>query len=94
MFDPRPSLRRVRCPVLSIIGERDMQVSAEENNPAIREAFAAGGNGNVTVTAMCGLNHLLQSAVTGSPSEYDQIRETMSPEALDAMTDWILTRLR
>ena len=34
---------------------------------------------------MPGLNHLLQHAVTGEVSEYDEIRETISPEVLDAI---------
>lgn len=31
------------------------------------------------------LNHLLQHAVTGEVSEYNEIRETISPEVLDAI---------
>jgi hypothetical protein len=36
------------------------------------------------------LNHLFQTAKTGSPSEYAQIEETMSPVALDTIGRWIL----
>jgi hypothetical protein len=36
------------------------------------------------------LNHLFQTAKTGSPAEYAQIEETFAPVALDKMASWIL----
>jgi len=36
------------------------------------------------------LNHLFQTAKTGAPAEYAEIVETMSPVALDRISDWIL----
>lgn len=88
-YDPRPSLSKVKCPVLAIIGERDLQVPYEQNLEAIGAALKAGGNTNVTLVHLPGLNHLFQTAATGSPSEYTRIEETMSPAALDAVTEWI-----
>jgi hypothetical protein len=35
------------------------------------------------------LNHLFQTAQTGSPIEYAKIEETFAPAALEAMGDWI-----
>ena len=35
------------------------------------------------------LNHLMQHAVTGEMTEYDEIRETISPEVLDAVATFI-----
>ena len=37
-----------------------------------------------------GVNHLFQHADTGLPSEYGNIEETFAPEALKAMSDFIL----
>ena len=34
-------------------------------------------------------NHLLQTCQTGNPQEYGTIEETISPEALQLMTDWL-----
>jgi len=39
---------------------------------------------------MAGLNHLFQTAETGSPGEYGKIEETMSPDALEVIGDWIV----
>jgi pimeloyl-ACP methyl ester carboxylesterase len=88
--DPGPILARVRCPVLALNGEHDVQVPAQENVGAIRAALAAGGNQNVEVSVLPGLNHLFQTDATGSPLAYGRIEETFSPLALSRIGDWIL----
>ena len=89
-YDPRPVLMRVRCPILAVGGERDLQVPAGQNLPAISEALKAGGNKDYTTMELPGLNHLLQTSRTGSPAEYTQIEETISPKALEVIGDWIV----
>jgi len=91
-YDPAPALAKVRCPVLAIAGERDLQVLSAQNLPAIGAALVQGGNQNHTVLELPGLNHLFQSARTGLPTEYAQIEETMAPAALDTITTWIRER--
>ncbi|MDD3248415.1 MAG: alpha/beta fold hydrolase [Methanosarcina sp.] len=88
-YDPKPTLMQVKCPVLAINGEKDLQVPPEENLQAIEEALKAGGNKDYTVKELPGLNHLFQTAKTGSPSEYAAIEETISPTALEVIGDWI-----
>ena len=89
-FDPAATLRQVKCPVLAINGEKDLQVRPSENLPAIRKALEAGGNPHFETVELPGLNHLFQTAKTGSPAEYGEIEETMSPVALEKMSSWIL----
>jgi fermentation-respiration switch protein FrsA (DUF1100 family) len=89
-YDPATALRKVTCPVLAIDGEKDMQVPAAQNLPAIRKALEQAGNKHFEVDELPGLNHLFQTAKTGSPAEYAQIEETISPVALDKMASWIL----
>jgi uncharacterized protein len=88
--DPRPTLKKVRCPVLALNGEKDVQVTPKENLAAVGTALKEGGNSRVTLKEFSGLNHLFQHCKTGSPSEYSGIEETFAPEALDAMAKWIL----
>jgi uncharacterized protein len=38
------------------------------------------------------LNHFLQHARSGLPAEIPEIDETMAPEALDAIADWVVKR--
>jgi len=93
-YDPKPTLSKVKCPVLAINGEKDLQVPPKENLSAIEEALVAGGNKNFTVEELPGLNHLFQTAQTGVPSEYAKIEETISPIALKIIGDWILEQTR
>ncbi len=88
-YDPRPALRRVKCPVLAVNGEKDIQVAAKENLAAIREALAGGGNTRVKTVELPGLNHLFQTCATGAVAEYGQIEETFHPAALKLVSDWI-----
>lgn len=86
--------KKVRCPVLALIGEKDLQVPAKENLAAIEKALSAGGNKHFKVMELPGLNHLFQPANTGSPSEYPQIEETMSPKMLKIVADWLLQQTK
>jgi uncharacterized protein len=89
-YDPGTALMNLKCPVLAINGEKDMQTPAKENLEVIRQALESGGNQDHTVLMLPNLNHLFQTADTGAISEYQQIEETMSPLALGTVSDWIL----
>jgi uncharacterized protein len=86
-YDPARTLASLKVPVLALNGSLDVQVPAKENVAAAREALK--GNPNATVIELPGMNHLLQDAKTGSPNEYNDIEETMSPTALKIITDWV-----
>lgn len=88
-YDPASALAKVKCPVLAVIGEKDRQVPAEQNLPAIRKALTIGGNQHFEADELPGLNHLFQAAKTGSPAEYAEIEETISPLALEKIANWL-----
>jgi hypothetical protein len=90
-YDPAPTLRKVRCPVLAIDGSLDVQVPAEQNLPAIRAALAR--NPNAEIDELPGLNHAFQTAKTGGMGEYGQIPETIAPLALDTITSWVIKQV-
>jgi len=93
-YDPRPALRSVRCPVLALNGSKDVQVPPGQNLPEIERALKAGGNRDVTVRELPGLNHLFQTCTTGAPTEYAAIDETFAPAALESLTTWITAHVR
>ena len=70
----------------------DIFVEPDSGGPVVNltEALKAGGNKDYTIKEMPGLNHLFQTAQTGSPTEYAKIEETISPAALEFMGNWIL----
>lgn len=88
-YDPRPALSKLTIPVLSLHGDKDLQVPVKDNVPAIRAALDKAGSKRAIVRTLPGLNHLLQTARTGLPMEYGSIEETMSPSALSAIGDFI-----
>jgi uncharacterized protein len=88
-YDPEKDLSAVKCSVLAVNGEKDTQVNAAENLSKIKEVLTKSKNKHFEVVALPGLNHLLQTANTGQVSEYEEISETMSPDALKIISDWI-----
>lgn len=88
-YNPASTLEKVKCPVLAINGENDLQVPPKENLTAIETALKKAGNKNFETKLLPGLNHLFQTSSTGKVSEYGQIEETFSPLALETILDWI-----
>jgi pimeloyl-ACP methyl ester carboxylesterase len=89
-YDPAPALAALDVPVLATYGERDLQVPAAQNEPALRGALA--DNPDATVHTLDGLNHLLQPAISGNPTEYASIETTLAPQVLDLVGSWLTDR--
>ncbi len=87
--DPRADLEKVRCPMLVLFGERDLQVAPSQNRPSLEAALKASGHQHHEVREFPSLNHLFQTCQTGLPSEYGTIEETISPDVLTAIGDWV-----
>jgi pimeloyl-ACP methyl ester carboxylesterase len=88
-YDPRPTLKKMMCPVLALAGEKDMQVPPEQDLAAIKKA-----NPRIVTKELPGLNHLFQTAKTGAPMEYAAIEETFSPAALAEISAFVLEKTR
>lgn len=89
-YEPKENIAKLKIPVLAVNGENDLQVPPKENLTAIESALKKAGNKNYKIVELPKLNHLFQTSVTGSPSEYSKIEETMAPIALSTISDWIL----
>jgi fermentation-respiration switch protein FrsA (DUF1100 family) len=88
-YNPLPMLEKVKCPVLAINGEKDLQVPPKQDLSAIESALKMGGNKNFETKMLPGLNHLFQTSATGAVSEYGAIEETISPLALETILNWL-----
>jgi len=88
-YNPKLALEKVKCPVLALNGEKDLQVPPKENLAAIKNALHKGGNKNVTTKELLNLNHLFQESETGAPAEYGTIEQTFAPIALEEIKNWI-----
>ena len=88
-YDPTSDISNTKCPVMALNGSKDMQVGASVNLGAIRRLLPK--NKSNVVKEYTGLNHLFQHCTMGFVTEYGQIAETMSPEVLKDVAEWINT---
>lgn len=86
-YDPAPALAKLSIPVLTVTGSMDVQVPPEVNLAPVKSALRNNADAHVEVLPR--LNHLFQTAQTGSVSEYGQIQETFSPAALELIGQWL-----
>jgi pimeloyl-ACP methyl ester carboxylesterase len=89
-YDPAPALQKTKCPILALSGEKDLQVPPKENLPLLRKALEQGGNKDFQIVELPRLNHLFQHCYMGLPAESRAIEETFAPEALLAISNWIV----
>jgi uncharacterized protein len=90
VYNPRPTLGKVKIPVLALNGENDTQVPSKENLEIISAALKSGGNKDFTVKSFPKLNHLFQTSHTGLVSEYGEIEETTAPIVLETISSWVI----
>lgn len=87
-YEPAINISKLKCPVLALNGEKDVQVDAVLNLAGIDRAVRAD-NKRVTTQVMPDLNHLFQHCKTCTIGEYAELTETFAPEALQAIGDWL-----
>lgn len=83
---PKEYAVKVKCPVLALNGNKDMQVPFE--NIRLLEKYLIP-NPSSEFYVMEGLNHLFQVAKSGMVEEYGKIEETISEEVLQKMVSFI-----
>jgi pimeloyl-ACP methyl ester carboxylesterase len=92
-YDPAPALEKVKCPVLMLFGELDLQVPPSQNREPMENALIKGGNKDYKVVVFPKANHMFITANTGSPSEYNSLPKEFVPGFLDTVKDWITERV-
>ena len=89
-YDPAQVLPLVHVPWLAINGDKDLISDGVVNLKGIADELAKGGNRRVTTWLAPGLNHLYQHCKTCTASEYASLPETMAPEVVTTIGDWIV----
>ena len=79
-------LPKIKCPVLALNGTKDTQVDCDANTTRIEKGLA---NCKHSIKKIDGVNHLFQHCNTGIVTEYQQIEETIAPEVLQVVAEWI-----
>lgn len=93
-YDPLPTIRKVRQPILVLHGALDRQVAADQAG-MIEQVARAAGNKDVTVRVLPNLNHLFLPARTGAFSEYSTLSTSVvGDDVLKPLGDWLAARLK
>ena len=93
-YDPTEDLTQIKCPVLALNGEEDIQIPAELSLNAIETHIKSNGNRQVQTKIYPGLNHLFQHCESCTITEYGQLEETISQEVLQDIVHWLKQTLR
>ena len=93
-INPSDYLQKLSIPVLAINGENDTQVEYKSNLSAIELALIKGNNKDYKIKSYPRLNHLFQESKTGEINEYAKIEQTISPEVLSDITNWIEAQIK
>jgi hypothetical protein len=88
-YEPAVYLEQLKCPILVLNGEKDIQVAAHSNTNGIKIATNKGKNKKVELKIYPQLNHLFQTCTTCSVDEYGSLEETFSPLVLNDIKNWI-----
>lgn len=92
-YDPLPTARRVRQPVLILQGATDQQVRPEEAR-MLEKALREAGNRDVTLRMFENRNHLFLHDSVGHPSGYATLPSgKVDAEVLGVLADWLAQHL-
>jgi pimeloyl-ACP methyl ester carboxylesterase len=83
-FDPRPYLKKVRCPALVLFGGKDVVGPVEKSAAIYRQGLEEAGNPDVTLRIFPRGNHAIQFGPQGR----------FEPTYLETMVDWIHAHTR
>lgn len=93
-YDPLPTARAVKQPVLILQGATDQQVRPEEAT-MIARVMEVGGNRRVRSRLFADRNHLFLRDPIGFPGGYDKLTDPrVDGEVLGTLADWLATTLR
>lgn len=86
-LDPSEQITKIKCPVMAVNGDKDVQVIAGTNMTAIGRLLSQSDHN--LIKTYPGLNHMFQPCGTGMPDEYGRIEITVSEEVLNDIAGWI-----
>jgi pimeloyl-ACP methyl ester carboxylesterase len=88
-YDPADYLSKINLPILALNGEQDLMVACKDNLYNWVRYSNTGGNYDVKIVVLPGLNHLFQQPGTDSLHQSPLPDKRFSPVALKIISDWI-----
>ncbi len=87
-YSPSEDIKNLDCNVLVLIGSKDIQVTSKENIEGYKKLLPKNRKLQ-TVKELKGLNHLFQKCSLCTISEYGQLEETFSMDAMEEIRDFL-----
>ena len=92
-YEPLPTVRKVKVPVLVLQGATDQQVTADQAE-ALGAALRQAGNRDVVVRVLPNRNHLFLPDSIGNPAGYVRLPSgKIGPDVMGEIADWVVPRL-
>lgn len=88
-IEPERYISQIKIPMFAAFGSLDVQVPADSNLKSLHDLLPK--NSKSVLKEYEGMNHLFQKAKTGQVSEYFEIEETINPQVMKDITEWIKT---
>lgn len=87
-YDPAPTLRALRVPLLGIFGELDTPMGVELN---VKAMTSSAGNRNFTIRVFPNGRHNLMDMSGAAPNEFDRLNRFV-PGLFELMESWLMER--
>ena len=92
-YDPAPTLRASKAPLLAIFGELDTPEGVKANVSAIRQIMDQAGRRDYTVKVYPNGSHNLMEVPPDNPKEWVRLKR-FPPGFFETMVDWTTTQVR
>jgi pimeloyl-ACP methyl ester carboxylesterase len=93
VYDPAPTLRASKAPLLAIFGELDTPEGVKANVRAIKQIMDQAGRRDYTVKVYPNGSHNLMEVPPDNPNEQVRLKR-FPPGFFETMVDWTTTQLR
>lgn len=93
-YEPDSILRKIDCPVLAVLGEKDLLTPASATSEALAKAFEGDRAPLLQVTTLPDANHLLLESKTGSIRYTNELAsiDRYAPEFFSTLATWLAGR--
>lgn len=86
-YSPEEAVGKIKCPVMAINGDLDMQVPAQSNLDLLHNLLPHKMDN--LIREYPGKNHLFQNCTRANSLQYKEIEETISYDVLEDISEWI-----
>ena len=93
LYDPGPTLRRLKTPTLALFGERDDNIVAEKNRAAWESALKKAANRDYSLRILHGADHVMLEAMVGNNAE-EPMLDHFVHGYFTTVQDWLAERIR